>query len=104
MTIDNRDYRTISHFNPPFRPRRSAIDIYAGMLIRRRCKELGLSQEDVGRQMRLSFQQIQKYENGNNRIGLGRLFDLCHVLQVEANYFFDNLPPEIAKQSYRQVG
>lgn len=79
------------------------IDVYAGSLIRKLRRQRGLSQNELGQKMGLTFQQIQKYECGNNRIGLSRLFDFCEVLQVEANYFLSNLPSEVSAQSPRKI-
>ncbi|MEL0112450.1 MAG: helix-turn-helix domain-containing protein, partial [Rickettsiales bacterium] len=52
---------------------------------------LGLSQEKLGEALGLTFQQIQKYERGTNRIGASRLYDLSHVLGVSISYFFDEM-------------
>jgi len=53
---------------------------------------LGLSQEKLGDAVGLTFQQIQKYERGANRIGASRLFHLSQILDVPISFFFDNLP------------
>ena len=53
---------------------------------------LGLSQENLGDAVGLTFQQIQKYERGANRIGASRLFQLCHILDVPISFFFDEMP------------
>lgn len=79
------------------------IDVYAGNLIRQLRRQMGLSQGELGLKMGLTFQQIQKYECGTNRIGLSRLFDFCEVLQVEANYFLSDMPLEISAQSPRKI-
>ena len=52
---------------------------------------IGMSQERLGEQMNLTFQQIQKYEKGTNRIGASRLFQLAEVLNVPVGFFFEGL-------------
>ena len=70
------------------------IDIHVGGRIRLRRMMSGLSQERLGEQMGLTFQQIQKYEKGANRVGASRLFQLAQVLEVPVSYFFDDLESE----------
>ena len=53
---------------------------------------LGMSQERLGELLGLTFQQVQKYERGANRIGSSRLFELGRILDVPVSYFFDDLP------------
>ncbi len=53
---------------------------------------LGMSQERLGEQLGLTFQQVQKYEKGVNRIGASRLFDLAHILGVPVQFFYDEIP------------
>jgi transcriptional regulator with XRE-family HTH domain len=55
---------------------------------------LGISQEDLGKAVGVSFQQIQKYEKGANRIGASRLQKLAHALQVPISYFFEGMGGE----------
>jgi transcriptional regulator with XRE-family HTH domain len=74
----------------PSRP--SPIDVYVGSRIRLRRTLLGMSQERLGDALGLTFQQIQKYERGTNRVGASRLFDLAHVLGVEIGFFYDEMP------------
>lgn len=64
-------------------------DIVVGQRLRMRRVMLGLSQEQVGEAVGLTFQQVQKYERGANRIGASRLYDLSHILDVPVNYFFE---------------
>jgi transcriptional regulator with XRE-family HTH domain len=63
---------------------------------------MGMSQEKLGRSLSLTFQQIQKYERGANRIGAGRLFRLGQILDVPVAFFYDDMPPEV-KQSYAKT-
>ena len=71
------------------------VDIHVGARARMRRKLLGMTQTDLGRALGLTFQQIQKYERGVNRIGAGRLYDLARVLDVPVNFFFEDMPPEV---------
>jgi transcriptional regulator with XRE-family HTH domain len=66
-------------------------DRLVGERVRLRRKELGLSQEKLGKAVGVTFQQIQKYENGVNRIGAGRLTQIGSFLDVPVSYFFDGL-------------
>ncbi|MEM7169223.1 MAG: helix-turn-helix transcriptional regulator [Pseudomonadota bacterium] len=81
------------------------IDMHVGSRVRLRRTLLGLSQERLGEAIGLTFQQIQKYERGANRIGCSRLFDLSRVLDVPVEYFFEDLSEEAAASSpARRVG
>lgn len=71
------------------------IDVYIGSRMRLRRQLLGLSQEALAHKTGLTFQQIQKYERGMNRIGGSRLWDLSCILGVEPNYFYMQMPKEI---------
>jgi transcriptional regulator with XRE-family HTH domain len=75
--------------------RASPIDAHVGARVRLRRTLLGMSQEKLGDALGLTFQQVQKYERGVNRIGASRLFDLARVLDVPIGFFFDDLPPEM---------
>jgi transcriptional regulator with XRE-family HTH domain len=66
----------------------TAADEYVGMTVRFRRKELGLSQTELARAIGVSFQQVQKYEKGTNRIGVGRLSAISQALQTPMDYFF----------------
>ena len=68
------------------------VDEHVGRRLRRRRISLGLSQEQLGAALGLSFQQIQKYEKGQNRISGGRLYRIASLLSVPVQYFFDGLP------------
>jgi len=58
---------------------------------------LGMSQEKLGDAIGLTFQQVQKYERGANRVGASRLYDLSRVLDVPVSFFFDDISPETVK-------
>lgn len=74
--------------------RANMIDTHVGARLRLRRMLLGMSQEKLGEQLGLTFQQVQKYEKGVNRVGASRLFDLAQVLGVPVQYFYDELDPE----------
>ncbi|MBV9811294.1 MAG: helix-turn-helix transcriptional regulator [Acetobacteraceae bacterium] len=57
---------------------------------------MGMSQERLGEALGLTFQQVQKYERGVNRVGASRLFDLSRVLDVPISFFFDDMPEPLA--------
>src|ERR1700724_4341131 len=76
--------------------RPSPIDIHVGSRIRLRRTLLGMSQERLGEALGLTFQQVQKYERGVNRVGASRLFDLSRVLDVPISFFFDDMPDSLA--------
>src|SRR5262245_42432866 len=76
--------------------RANPIDIHVGSRVRFRRMLLGMSQEKLGERLGLTFQQVQKYEKGINRIGASRLFDLAQVLGVSVQFFYDDAP--IAEQ------
>jgi len=71
------------------------IDIHVGGRLRLRRNLLGLSQEQLGKASGLTFQQIQKYERGANRMGASRLFQLARLLDVPVAWFFESLPAKI---------
>ena len=80
------------------------IDVHVGARVRLRRTLLGMSQEKLGEALGLTFQQVQKYERGTNRIGASRLFDLSRVLEVPVSFFFDDMAPEVAERSPAQIG
>jgi transcriptional regulator with XRE-family HTH domain len=67
------------------------VDTHVGARVRLRRTLLGMSQEKLGEAIGLTFQQVQKYERGANRIGASRLFDLSRVLDVPVSFFFDDM-------------
>jgi transcriptional regulator with XRE-family HTH domain len=76
--------------------RPSPIDVHVGARIRLRRTLLGMSQERLGESLGLTFQQVQKYERGVNRVGASRLFDLSRVLDVPISFFFDDMPDSLS--------
>ena len=65
---------------------------------------MGMSQERLGEALGLTFQQVQKYERGVNRVGASRLFDLSRVLVVPISFFFDDMPESLAATYGGQPG
>lgn len=70
----------------------SSIDAHVGSRVRLRRMLIGMSQEKLGELLGLTFQQVQKYEKGANRIGASRLYDISTILNVPVQYFFEELP------------
>ena len=68
------------------------VDKYVGSRVRMRRIMLGMSQEKLGEALGLTFQQVQKYEKGTNRIGASRLQQISHILQVPVEFFFEGAP------------
>lgn len=73
--------------------RPNPTDVYVGSRIRMRRKMLGLSQEKLGERLGITFQQIQKYEKGTNRVGASRLQAMSDALEVPVAYFFPETSP-----------
>jgi transcriptional regulator with XRE-family HTH domain len=68
------------------------IDVYVGRRVRMRRIEIDMSQQDLGEHIGLTFQQIQKYEKGTNRIGASRIQQIGKALEAPASYFFEGAP------------
>ena len=77
----------------------SPVDLHVGARVRVRRTLLGMTQTNLGDAIGVTFQQVQKYENGANRISASRLFDLSQILAVPIEYFFDDMPADIAASS-----
>lgn len=71
------------------------VDSHVGARVRARRVMVGMSQDKLGESLGLTFQQIQKYEKGMNRIGAGRLWLIAKILGVPVSFFFDGLPADI---------
>lgn len=67
------------------------IDVHVGSRVRLRRMLVGMSQEKLGEQLGLTFQQVQKYEKGTNRIGASRLYQIAHILSVPVQFFYDDM-------------
>ena len=68
------------------------VDLHVGSRVRLRRRILGISQTKLGDALGLTFQQIQKYENGSNRVSASRLFEISQILSVDPEFFFLGLP------------
>ncbi|MBD9374042.1 helix-turn-helix transcriptional regulator [Rhizobium sp. ARZ01] len=74
------------------------IDIHVGSRIRLRRTMLGMSQEKLGENLGITFQQIQKYEKGTNRVGASRLQNISSILNVPVSFFFEDAPGDSGNQ------
>jgi len=83
--------RTLSNHSKPTLDPRSAgnVDIEMGRRIRLRRVEIGLSQSELGEKLGVSFQQVQKYEKGVNRVGASRLQQIAEALGVDLTFFYE---------------
>jgi transcriptional regulator with XRE-family HTH domain len=70
----------------------NSIDKHVGSRVRMRRMMVGMSQTKLGDGLGITFQQVQKYEKGTNRIGASRLQHICHILQVPISFLFEGLP------------
>ena len=82
----------------------NAIDMHVGKRVRLRHTLLGMSQEQLGTELNITFQQVQKYERGANRISASRLWDIGQILDVPISYFFDDMSQDTTKSSPRRIG
>jgi transcriptional regulator with XRE-family HTH domain len=79
------------------------VDVHVGGRVRLRRTLLGMSQEKLGEAIGLTFQQVQKYERGANRIGASRLWDLSRVLDCPVSFFFEEMDDATAGASPRNL-
>ncbi len=84
---------------PPGTP--NPVDVHGGARLRLRRTLLGMSQSMLGNRVGLTFQQIQKYERGSNRIGASRVYEFSEILSVPVSFFFDDLPSELKSHEGR---
>jgi transcriptional regulator with XRE-family HTH domain len=75
------------------------IDVHVGARIRLRRTLLGMSQGTLAEAIGLTFQQVQKYERGTNRVSSSRLVDMANALDVDVSYFFQEMPADVEKQT-----
>lgn len=97
MTSDNdmarRDGTSADGDAPEKNARRAnPVDAHVGSRVRLRRMLLGMSQENLAEKLGLTFQQVQKYEKGINRIGASRLYELSHLLNVGVDFFYEDAP------------
>ena len=81
----------------------NAVDLHVGKRVRLRRTLLGMSQEQLGTELNITFQQVQKYERGANRVSASRLWDIGQILDVPINYFFDDMTENTMRSSPRRV-
>ncbi len=84
-----------AHLRPVTDPRAAdahPVDVHVGARIRLRRKAQGISQQQLAATLDLTFQQVQKYERGSNRVSCSKLFQIAAALAVPVEYFFDDLP------------
>ncbi len=74
----------------------SPIDVHVGARVRQRRTLLGMNQTILGKALGVTFQQVQKYERGTNRVSASRLYDLSRVLDVSIEHFFKDIPAAVA--------
>lgn len=89
-------------------PRATSVDAHVGKRIKLRRIALGFSQEKLGELVGITFQQIQKYERGANRVGASRLYDIAGALDVPLTFFFDGVdrhppPGTLQKAGFAQT-
>lgn len=101
MELSPRSLRAARGRMPSGQP--NPVDVHVGTRVRLRRTVLGFSQERLAEALGLTFQQVQKYERGANRIGGSRLWDLSCVLEVPVNYFFEDMDDAVANQSPRCI-
>lgn len=89
---------------PPLGKRPNPTDVYVGSRVRLRRKMLGLSQEKLGEKLGITFQQIQKYEKGTNRVGASRLQAMAGALDVPVSFFFPDSSPSVEGMGMQEEG
>jgi len=80
------------------------VDRHVGGRVRMRRMLLGMSQDKLGESLGLTFQQVQKYEKGANRIGASRLYDIGQVLDVPISYFYEGIEPDAGRRGLAEDG
>lgn len=81
----------------------NAIDLHVGQRVRLRRTLLGMSQEQLGAELNITFQQVQKYERGTNRISASRLWDIGQILDAPVSYFFGDMTELTMQHSPRRM-
>lgn len=91
-------------FDPNYKvTNNNAIDVHVGRRVRLRRTLLGMSQEQLGDALNITFQQVQKYERGSNRISASRLWDIGQILDVPVSFFFDDMSHDTMEHSPRRM-
>lgn len=94
MEDENKNFRVTNN---------NSVDMHVGKRVRLRRTLLGLSQEQLGDALNLTFQQVQRYERGTNRISASRLWDISQILDTSISYFFEDMSPQTKLGSPRKV-
>ena len=81
----------------------NAVDMHVGKRIRLRRTLFGMSQEHLGVALNITFQQVQKYERGANRVSASRLWDISQILDVPISFFFEDMTDDVMMSSPRRV-
>lgn len=81
----------------------NAIDAHVGRRVRLRRTLLGMSQEQLGEALSITFQQVQKYERGSNRVSASRFWDISQILEVPVSFFFDDMSDDAKDHSPRKM-
>ena len=93
-----------STFDKKFRvTNNNAFDVHVGKRVRLRRTLLGTSHEQLGASLNITFQQVQKYERGANRISAFRLWDISQILDVQISYFFDDMTDQFIRSSPSRI-
>ena len=79
------------------------VDVHVGKRIRLRRTILHITQQQMAEMLGLTFQQVQKYEKGMNRVGASRLWDISRVLEVPMGFFFEDMDADVASKSPRML-
>ncbi len=90
--------------NETISSRANPVDIHVGKRVRLRRTLMGMSQTKLGDALGLTFQQVQKYENGSNRIGASRLYQISQILGVPVSYFFEDMDQMAAVANENHAG
>ncbi len=80
------------------------IDVHVGNRVRMRRMLIGMSQEKLGERLGLTFQQVQKYEKGSNRVSASRLYQMAQILGVPVQFFFEDLTSPQKFDAYEAKG
>ena len=80
------------------------VDDHVGGRIRERRTLMGMTQENLANALQISYQQVQKYETGANRISAGRLYELAQILKVDVNFLFEGLEPTAQQEPMAHGG
>lgn len=75
------------------------VDVYVGSRLRQRRMLMGLSQKQMANELGVTFQQVQKYENGVNRISASRLWDISKILKAPIEFFFEGMDEKVCSKS-----